>query len=406
MKNWELFVAFRYVFSRKREKFTGIISTIAIIGVTLSVCALTVVNAVITGFKEAVIEKVLSLNPHISITFLNSESAEQILKIVKAVIPEKEIKSLCKTASVQGLLVAYGEPVGIMLKATKVSFLKKEKGFKFFKVDEKILKNPSQNAVPVVIGKKLKDRLGLVLGEKIKFITAKGILTPFGFLPKVMILEIAGFFETGVYDYDIGMIYAPFKNFIAKFHPDTFTFEIKLKDPFKSHIYEAELLGKLGYNVSLLDWQDWNRNLFTALKMEKLGLFVVLSLMVAVSLFTILAAMIMLVSEKKVDIAILRALGANSRSILKIFFYSGLILAGTGVFIGLLLGTGICVFLSHYPIVKLPGEVYPVEYMPVKLKISDILLISLVATFISLFACIYPAKKAGEIAPADILRHG
>ena len=142
-----------------------------------------------------------------------------------------------------------------------------------------------------------------------------------------MILEIAGFFETGVYDYDIGMIYAPFKNFIAKFHPDTFTFEIKLKDPFKSHIYEAELLGKLGYNVSLLDWQDWNRNLFTALKMEKLGLFVVLSLMVAVSLFTILAAMIMLVSEKKVDIAILRALGANSRSILKIFFYSGLILA-------------------------------------------------------------------------------
>ena len=116
--------------------------------------------------------------------------------------------------------------------------------------------------------------------------------------------------------------------------------------------------------------------------------------------------MIMLVSEKKVDIAILRALGANSRSILKIFFYSGLILAGTGVFIGLLLGTGICVFLSHYPIVKLPGEVYPVEYMPVKLKISDILLISLVATFISLFACIYPAKKAGEIAPADILRHG
>ncbi len=405
MKNWELFVAFRYIFSKKREKFTGIISTIAIIGVSLSVCALTVVNAVITGFKEAVVEKVLSLNPHISVTFLNSEDSKKILKIIKETIPEEEIKSIYETTTVQGLLIAYGEPVGVMLKATNISSLKKEKGFRFFKVNKEIL-SQSSGAIPVIIGKKLKDRLGLVSGEKLKFITAKGILTPFGFLPRVMVLKVAGVFETGVYDYDTGMLYTSFKKFITDFHPDTFTFEIKLKDPFKSHFYEEKLLKKLGYNVSILDWQDWNRNLFTALKMEKLGLFVVLSLMVAVSLFTILAAMIMLVSEKKVDIAILRALGADSRSILKVFFYSGLILAGTGVIIGMFAGITICVFLSHYPIIKLPGEVYPVEYMPVKLKLFDLILISVVAIFISIFACIYPAKKAGEIVPVDILRHG
>uniref|UniRef100_A0A7C4JQ90 ABC transporter permease n=1 Tax=Thermodesulfobacterium geofontis TaxID=1295609 RepID=A0A7C4JQ90_9BACT len=140
--------------------------------------------------------------------------------------------------------------------------------------------------------------------------------------------------------------------------------------------------------------------------MEKIGLFVVLTLMITVSLFTIIAAMTMLVSEKKMDIAILRALGVSSKSILKIFFFCGLILSLIGVIAGLILGSSLCILLSHYPIIKLPSEVYPVEYMPVKLKIIDIFVISFVAVFISVLACIFPAKKAGEIIPAEILRHG
>lgn len=140
--------------------------------------------------------------------------------------------------------------------------------------------------------------------------------------------------------------------------------------------------------------------------MEKIGLFVVLTLMITVSLFTIIAAMTMLVTEKKLDIAILRALGVSSKSILKIFFFCGLILSLIGVIAGLILGSSLCILLSHYPVIKLPSEVYPVEYMPVKLKIIDIFIISLVAVFISVLACIFPAKKASEIIPAEILRHG
>jgi ABC-type transport system, involved in lipoprotein release, permease component len=140
--------------------------------------------------------------------------------------------------------------------------------------------------------------------------------------------------------------------------------------------------------------------------MEKIGLFVVLTLMITVSLFTIIAAMTMLVSEKKMDIAILRALGVSSKSILKIFFFCGLILSLIGVIAGLILGSSLCILLSHYPVIKLPSEVYPVEYMPVKLKIIDIFIISFVAVFISVLACIFPAKKASEIIPAEILRHG
>ncbi|MDF2953508.1 MAG: ABC-type transport system involved in lipoprotein release [Thermodesulfobacterium sp.] len=402
---WELWIALRYVFSSKREKFTGIISLIAIIGVALSVGALTVVNSVITGFKEAVSEKILSLNPHLSITFRNPEYEKRITEIIKKEIPSKEIKSIQKVSTLQGLIIFSGQPVGIILKATNLQELQKEKGFKKFEFNPLYLNN-KEKVLPVIIGEKLKERLGLGLGEKVKFMSAEGFYTPFGFFPKVITFIVAGTFQTGIYDYDLNLVFVPFDAFSQKFNPSNYSLEIKLKDPFKSHQFKTRLLSHLGFGITIFDWQEWNRNLFAALKMEKLGLFVVLTLMIIVSLFTIIAAMIMLVTEKKMDIAILRALGVSSQSILKIFFFCGLILSLTGVIFGLMLGGFLCAVLSHYPIIKLPSEVYPVEYMPVKLKVLDVFVISVVAVFISILACIYPAKKASEIIPAEILRHG
>ncbi|PMP68741.1 MAG: hypothetical protein C0190_01055 [Thermodesulfobacterium geofontis] len=403
--NWEFWIALKYVFSPKRERFTGIISLISIIGVALSVGALTVVNSVITGFKEAVSEKILSLNPHLSITYRNPKIRENLFKIIKKEIPPKEIISIQETSSLQGLIIFSGNPVGIILKATNLESLKKERGFKKFKIEATYLNN-EKGALPIIIGEKLKERLGLSLGEKIRFISVEGFYTPFGFFPKITTFVVAGTFETGVYDYDLNLVFTSFNLFSQKFKPNNYSLEIKLKDPFKSEEFKRGILSHLDFGVHIFDWQEWNRNLFAALKMEKLGLFVVLTLMVTVSLFTIIAAMIMLVSEKKMDIAILRALGVSSKSILKIFFFCGLILSLIGVMAGLILGSSLCILLSHYPVIKLPSEVYPVEYMPVKLKILDIFIINVVAVFISVLACLYPAKKASEIIPAEILRYG
>lgn len=404
--NWEFLVALKYIFSPKRERFTGIISTIAVIGVALSVCALTVVNAVITGFKEALTEKILSLNPHLSITFYNPQIKPKILEILKVEIPSKELVSLQESSSIQGLIIKEGQPVGIILKAVNLESFQKEKGFKKFELSLNQKESFFEGKLWVIVGERLKQKLGLKIGEEIQFITVEGILTPFGFFPKFFTFKVAGFFETGIYDYDLNLVFVDYTSFMNKFKPLNFSLEVKLKDPFKSQLYREKLLNHLGLQVYLLDWQEWNRNLFAALQMEKIGLFVVLTLMVTVSLFTILAAMIMLVNEKKVDIAILRALGANLKSILKIFFFCGFILSFTGVVLGLLLGISLCIFLSHYPIIKLPTEVYPVEYMPIKLKLFDLFLVSLVAIFISILACMYPAKKATQIVPAEILRHG
>lgn len=404
--SWEFWISLKYIFSPKRERFTGIISLIAIIGVALSVGALTVVNSVITGFKEAVSEKILSLNPHLSISFRNPEFKEKLLEIIKKEIPSQEIVSIQEVSTLQGLIIFSRQPVGIILKATNLESLKKEKGFKKFKIEKVYLNNNTNNAPPLIIGEKLRERLGLSLGEKIKFMSVEGVYTPFGFFPKITTFKIVGTFETGVYDYDLNLVFTSFKIFSQKFKPNNYSLEIKLKDPFKSQKFKNKLLSHIGFGINIFDWQEWNRNLFTALKMEKMGLFIVLTLMIIVSLFNIIAAMIMLVSEKKMDIAILRALGVSSQSILKIFFFCGLILSLIGVITGLILGSSLCIILSHYPFIKLPSEVYPVEYMPVKLEILDLFVISVVAIFISILACMYPAKKASEIIPAEILRHG
>ncbi|MFN3505541.1 MAG: FtsX-like permease family protein [Caldimicrobium sp.] len=397
--SWIVWLALRYVFSRKRERFTGIISWIALTGVILSVASLTVVNAVITGFKEVVAEKILSLNPHLSITFYNPKEGQRIIEVLKDTL-KGDLKGIQLITTQQGLLIRSGQPIGIVLKAVDLDLYQKEKGFKYFKYE----KNEEEGVIPVIIGNRLKEKLGLSLGEKLLYYSVQGLYTPFGFFPKMNTLKVVGFFETGIYDYDFNLIFTSFDNFISKYQPNNFSIEVKLKDPFKSSIYKNHIISKLGYNYFILDWQEWNKNLFTALKMEKLGLFIVLSLMVAVSLFTIISAMIMLVSEKKIDIAILRSLGATSKNILKVFFLAGVLLSGLGVFLGLITGSLIALFLSKYPVVKLPGEVYPVEYMPISLQPIDLMLIGGTAIFISLIASLYPAKKASRFHPAEILR--
>ena len=405
-KNWQLWLALKYVFSPKRERFTGVISHIAVLGVCLSVCALTVVSAVMTGFKDAVLEKVLGFNPHISIAFAEKDLTPYVIKTVKEVIPEKELKNISPFFQLQGLAIYMGSPQAIVLKGIDLLQLKKEKNFEHLELSPDIKKTHWDKDLPLVLGEKLADRLGVRLGSRVKLLSVEGIYTIFGFFPRVLAFRVVGIFRTGVYDYDESIGFTSYKAFLKKAKPSYYGIELKLKDPFKAHFYKERLSKRLKGVASIIDWQEWNRNLFTALKLEKTGLFVILTLMVVVSLFTIVAAMVMLVNEKKVDIAIIKAMGATSRDVLKVFFYCGFILSFIGVVLGTGLGLAMCEFLSKVPVVKLPSDVYPVEYLPVKVALSDLCFIVFTSMLISILACLYPAKKAAKFYPAEILRQG
>lgn len=397
---WTLWLAFRFVFSPKRERWTGFISLIALLGVAISVCALTTVNAVMSGFKRVVYEKVLSLNPHLMITYL-PEDKEDVLKAVEKEIPKKEILSLQEVYIMQGLLLKQGRSTGVIIKGVDIDQTAKEIAFRRFEHQ----RTSPPGFIPIVVGVRLKQKLGLSLGEELSLLTSEGVHTPFGFFPKIYSLWVAGFFESGVHDYDLSLVFTPYSLLREKINPQEQTIEIKLRDPFLSSEFKKRLIKNLGFRTRVVDWQELNRNLFSALKLEKFGLFVVLSIMVGVSLFTVVSAMVMLVSEKRLDIGILRALGAKKKEVERLFFYCGFILSFLGVILGLALGIILCLILSKYPVIKLPEEVYPVEYLPVSLDITDLLLISAVAVILGVISALYPARRASDLNPAQILRN-
>jgi lipoprotein-releasing system permease protein len=238
----------------------------------------------------------------------------------------------------------------------------------------------------------------------LSLLTSEGIHTPFGFFPKVYTVWVAGFFESGVYDYDLSLVFTPHSQLKEKIVSKERVIEVKLRDPFLSSELKNRLIRNLGLKARVVDWQELNRNLFSALKLEKFGLFVVLSLMVGVSLFTVISAMVMLVSEKRLDLGILRALGAKKKEVERLFFFCGFILSFFGVVLGLALGSILCLVLSKYPVIKLPEEVYPVEYLPISLEVSDLILISAVTLVLGVLSALYPARKASGLNPAEILR--
>jgi len=393
---WILWLALRFVLSPKRERWTGFIAFIALLGVAISVTALTTVNAVMTGFKRVIFEKVLSLNPHLMVTYL-PEDKDEVLRVIKNEIPEKEMVSLQEVSILQGLLLKQGRSLGVIVKGVDLNQTAKEVAFRRFEYQK-------TDVLPIIVGERLKQKLGLTPGEELSLLTSEGIHTPFGFFPKVYTVWVAGFFESGVYDYDLSLVFTPHSQLKGKVEPKERVIEVKLRDPFLSSELKNRLIKDLGFKARVVDWQELNRNLFSALKLEKFGLFVVLSLMVGVSLFTVISAMVMLVSEKRLDLGILRALGAKKKEVERLFFFCGFILSFFGVVLGLALGSILCLVLSKYPVIKLPEEVYPVEYLPISLEVSDLILISTVTLFLGVLSALYPARKASGLNPAEILR--
>ncbi len=396
---WTLWLALRFVLSPKRERWTGFISLIALLGVAISVTALTTVNAVMTGFKRVIYEKVLSLNPHLMITYL-PEDKDEVVRVIKTEIPEKEIVGLQEVSILQGLLLKQGRSLGVIVKGVDLNQTAKEVAFRRFEYQ----KTSPPDVLPIIVGERLKQKLGLTPGEELSLLTSEGIHTPFGFFPKVYSVWVAGFFESGVYDYDLSLVFTPHSQLKGKVEPKERVIEVKLRDPFLSSELKNRLIKDLGLKARVVDWQELNRNLFSALKLEKFGLFVVLSLMVGVSLFTVISAMVMLVSEKRLDLGILRALGAKKKEVERLFFFCGFILSFFGVVLGLALGSILCLVLSKYPVIKLPEEVYPVEYLPISLEVSDLILISAVTLVLGVLSALYPARKASGLNPAEILR--
>jgi lipoprotein-releasing system permease protein len=412
---FELFVSLRYLKAKRKQTFVSLITLISILGVILGVMALIVVISVMSGFQKSLREKILGTNAHVIVLNYNGpfgDYADVMSKI-------KAVKGVTDSAPflITQVLVSSGErTVGMVLRGIEPVMQKKVTDInKYIKTGDLSNLGKKGNYPGIMIGRELSRNLGVILDDKITIILPNGQITPMGVVPKVVEFKVAGVFETGMFDYDstLGYISLGDAQKLLGVGDRITGLEIKVADVFKADTVAQEIQGRLSLPFKVRDWKEMNKNLFSALKLEKTALFIILLLIVLVAAFNIITTLVMLVMEKNKDIAILKSMGATHKSIGMIFKLQGIIIGFAGTIIGGVLG--VLISANLHPIVAfvekvfrvelLARDVYFIDRFPSSVDPVDVLFICSFSFLICFLATIYPARQAARMDPAEVLRY-
>ncbi len=389
----------------KKSGFSFFGFTVAVLGVVVAVAALIIVNAVMTGFQSAVKKRLLASNADILVMKTTSLSNFRLLlkeikdtKHVKAVEPFLYIPAMVSTdfnatsgASVRGCVPnEEKKTTDIPQKLISGSW-------------EKFSEDPDG----AVVGKTLAENLGVSVGDRITLIFPKGKVTPFGFMPSVYHFKVDGIFWVGMYQFDSQLILTHLKTLQSALGTADITgFMVKVDDISHVKLVEESLKRKLGDSFLVTDWISMNKSLFSALKLEKLAMLLILVLIAVVASFNISSLLMMNVSAKKKDIAILKTLGAQDGLVVKIFVLQGAFIGLLGTFFGEIIGITVSLLGEHYKLIRLPPDVYYIDHLPFKLHPADCIMAAVIALSVSVVATLYPALKASKTDPVKVLREG
>ncbi len=409
---YELLISLRYLLTKKRQKTLSLNTFISIAGITLGTAALIATLAVMTGFKEDLREKILGTNSHIVITDRLKESIADYPKLLEEVNQTPHVVASTPFIYNQVLLSSDANVHGVVLRGidskTEGRITDIRKNLVDGQLDDLDADHPGENKVmipSIIIGRELALKLGVFTGDKINVISPVGETGPFGLIPRMKRFQVVGIFDSGFYEYDSSLAYISIKNGqeFFKMGNTVSGIEVRVDDYFKAGEIAKAIESKIGVSYSARDWMRLNKNLFSALQLEKAVMFIILALIILVASFNIVGILTMMVVEKKSEIAILKAMGATRRSIMAIFILEGVTIGVVGTLIGIPLGYGICELI---PIIyTLPSDVYYISHIPVKVRGMDVLLVSLSAILISFGATLYPSLQAGKLKPVEALRY-
>lgn len=411
--NFELFVSLRYLLAKRRQTFISLITFISIAGVAVGVMALIVVLAVMNGFQDDLRNRILGITSHAIVGSFNGtfSNYQHLLEEV-----EKEPGVMAATPFIHAqVMISSGKSVsGALLRG-----IDPQTAARVINIQENMIRgnlgdlrsekvhgetSPVQG---IILGVELCNNLGVRQGEWVTVISPSGRLTPMGQVPKSKLFQVVGVLQSGMYEYDNTLAYISLsaaQQFLGL--ADVVSgIEMRLEDIYLAREVADSLRTRLGLPYWVRDWMQMNRNLFSALKLEKVVMFIILTLIILVAAFNIVSSLIMLVMEKTRDIAILKAMGATTSSIRKIFVMEGFLIGTSGTILGLLGGFALCSLLKKYQFIELPRDVYYISTLPVKLELSDVGMIALSAIVISLVATFYPSRQAARLDPAEALRY-
>jgi len=410
--SFEFFISKRYLKSKNQGGFLSLITLLSIAGVAVGVMALLVVIAVMTGAKTELIDKILGVESHILLmrsggSFYDYEEKIKTVKNFDSVVsatPFIYSQIIIKSASnTSGAILK-----GIDLNSAAGTIEKSVKKIAAEYQETAEYRNGKKQIPKVILGKSLADEMGVNTGDTVYVMLTKGRVSPIGYIPVMKRVAVAGIFDSGMSEYDSSIIYAPLEDArqILNIEKIVTGIAINVKDIYKAGEVLNNILAEAGPLYWGKDWMSMNKNLFSALKMEKTAMFIILILIVLVAAFNIASMLIMMVMEKKKDIAILKAMGASDKIIKKIFILKGLTIGGIGTLIGVISGVCLSFLLSKYKFINLPEDIYFFATLPVELKLTDVLIITVSSLFICFVATLYPARQAAGLNPVDAIRYG
>ncbi|WP_339133468.1 MAG: lipoprotein-releasing ABC transporter permease subunit [Candidatus Electrothrix sp. GW3-4] len=406
--SFERFVSFRYLRAKRKQKFISLISVISVLGVAVGVMALIVVLSVYTGFTEGLRDQIIGINSHVMVHGPGNGIAdpEQLKQEVEAV---KGVEAATPNIYGQALITSGQYSSGIAVRGIDPATAGQVLNLEAKMVSGRLSDLANDSGLPLIfLGRELAIQLRVDLGWKIRLLSPNGTLTPMGVLPKVQTCVVGGIFATGMYEYDstIGFVNLETARLLVGIDDKGVqSLELRVRDIDKADVVAKAVRQHIGPSYLVRDWKQANQNLFAALKLEKIGIFIALALIILVASLNIISALVMVVMEKNKDIAILKSMGAKTGSIMRIFFYQGAVIGITGTVLGVGAGLSLCSLLKRYKIIELPRNVYPMSTLPIKVVPEDIAVVAIVAVLITLLATLYPSWKASRVRPADALTY-
>jgi len=410
--SFEYFVGGRYLRAKHKHAFISFITFLSMAGVTVGVMALIIVIAVMAGAESYFTSQILGVESHIIIrrhggTITDYEGA------IRQVKSEAGVQSAAPFVYSQVMLRSSSGISGAVLRGidpqaggSPIKGYDKESLIK--KIRPQLTTETDVLSPGIILGKELALTIGVAEGEIVYLISPKGMMSPIGHMPTMKRFEVTGIFESGFYEYDASLAFIHLKTAqkLIKIGDSVSGIGVRVEDIYRADKISQTILADLGFPYWTMDWMQMNRNFFSALKLEKKAMFVILTLIIMVAAFNIASTLIMMVMGKTQDIAILKAMGATDRSIWKIFVFKGTVIGLIGTVIGVALGIIGCIALKYYKFIELPGDVYYFTSLPVQLEFLDVFFIVAAAMAICFISTLYPAYKASKLNPVEALRYG
>jgi lipoprotein-releasing system permease protein len=411
--NYELFTGLRYLRAKRRNGFISFISGFSMIGIALGVWLLLVVISVMNGFEKELRERILSAASHATIS-----GVEQPLQDWSGVVKTAEKLPLVKSAAPyiegEGMIKLGSELSGALLRGVSPAEESKVSDFATHMTEGRF-QDLQAGRFGMIIGQELADKLGVGVGDKLDLMIPQASITPAGVVPRFRRFNVVGVFKLGMYEYDQGMVLIHLNDAQALLRMDTGVTGVRLKlhDMFQAREVVRELVEVLGGEYYVSDWTRSHANFFKAVATEKMVMFLILSAIVLVAAFNIVSTMVMVVEDKRADIAILRTMGARPASIMQIFIVQGAFIGVVGTVVGTLVGVLTVLNISELiPLLEqlagrkfINAQIYYISELPAELRHWDVIKIVSLSFVMTLIATLYPARAAAKTDPAEALRY-